>query len=231
MGIDNIDIESIKNYGIKIINVEGGGTISVSEYTILLMLALSRNLYETAKTMKKGLWNKNEYRGNNLDGKTLGIIGLGNIGSQVAKISNCFKMNVIAYDPYIDKSKFDEVEAQKYESLYQLVKTADFISIHIPLNDETRNMISGDLIDSFKQGVILINTSRGGIVDENALIENLCNGKIKGLGLDVFLNEPNFNTKLICHPKTIATPHIAGTTNESKERICNMLIEKLFLLL
>ena len=215
-GLDNIDVESAKAKGIAVLNSPIGNVVSVAELVFGMMISLSRNLIKANISMKSGKWEKKGLMGNELYGKTLGIIGLGRIGKEVAKIALAFGMHVIAYDPFIK-----EVENVKLVSLDELLENSDFITIHVPLTDETKNLIGKNEIEKMKKGVKIINTSRGGIVNEDALYDALVSGKIAGAALDVFENEPPFGSnseKLLELDNVIVTPHIGASTHEAQKK-------------
>ena len=221
IGLDNIDVEYCKKKGIKIENTPEVSTIAVTELVFAHMLVISRRMVQSTNTMKGGKWKKKNLTGFELYGKTLGIIGLGRIGREVAKRAEAFGMNVIAYDPFITYSDYKLVELQ------DLLRQSDIITLHVPLTDQTKNMIDENAFKSMKKGVVIINTARGGIIDENELVKNLENGKVSFVGLDVYEKEPPKDSSLLKLDNTILTPHIGAQTVEARKRIGKSIIEKI----
>lgn len=214
-GIDNIDIEAASRLGIKICKTEGANARGVAELTIALILALARSITFHDSRMKAGIWERK--RGFELEGKTLGLIGCGQIGKIVAIIALGFGMNVLAYRRHPDFS-FKPSESFKYTEMDDLLKKSDIITLHRPASADGSPIITSDTINRMKIGVLIINTSRASLVDEDALLNALNEGKIGGYGLDVYNEEPPGDWKLIKHPHVISTPHIGGYTVESVDR-------------
>lgn len=230
VGVDNIDVKEAEKRGIKVICAPEAPIASVAELTISLMLALARKLNIAFQTTREGKWEKIE--GFELRGKTVGILGFGRIGKEVAKLSKCIGMNVIAYD--IREEAFDgESYVVKAESLEELLRSSDFLTIHLPLTEETRKLIGREEFSKMKTGAYLINTSRGAIVDQEALFEALRSGKLSGAALDVLEREPpgELEMKLLSLPNVIATPHIGSQTVEAQRRIAAEIAEKISLIL
>lgn len=226
VGLDNIDVSAAKEKGVKVLNTPGASAISVAELTFGLMLSAARHIARGTKDLKDGLWTKKELEGHELFGKTLGIIGLGMIGKEVAKRALSFGMTVIAYDPLV--SDFENVRMVNLDELYKL---SDFITLHVPLNEQTKHMIDARAIDKMKNGVIIVNASRGGVIDEQALYEALISGKIYAAALDVFEVEPpqdDLRKKLLGLPNIVATPHIGASTYEAQERVGKEMVERIF---
>jgi D-3-phosphoglycerate dehydrogenase len=227
-GVDNVDLQAATKKGIIVMNVPGGNTISACEHTIGLILAMMRNIPQAHASLKSGKWEREKFVGNELQGKTLGLIGLGRIGSEVAKRMRAFEMNIIAYDPYIseDYAKQLGVELKSFEDL---IKEADIISLHIPKTEETKNLINKDTIAKMKDGVCIVNCARGGIVNENDLYEMLKSGKIAAAALDVFEKEPTTSSPLFELDNVIGTPHLGASTEEAQVKIAkevgDMLID------
>ena len=220
VGLDNIDLKFAKERGIDVRNTPISSSISVAEMTIGLMLSASRWISRGDRTLKEGNWEKKELKGFELYGKTLGIIGFGNIGVEVAKRARCFEMKVLGFD--IAMERFEGQEWAEYRDLDSLLGESDYISIHLPLDEKTYHMISFEEFEKMKDGVILVNTSRGGIVDEKALYENLKSGKLRAVALDVFEVEPPFDElrrKILAMDNVVATPHIGASTVEAQRRI------------
>jgi len=219
VGVDNVDLEACTEKGIIVTNVHVAEGPSVPEHVFALMLAISKKLFLRDKMVREGRWNeRDQLVGKELKGKTLGIIGLGNIGSQVSKIARtAFDMNVLAYDPYISNEKAKEVGAQLV-NLENLLRESDYISINCPLTDETRGMIGEKELKLMKSGAVLVNTARGGIVEEDALYRALKEGWIEGAGIDVLENEPVSKHPLFGLNNILLTPHSAAFTVESLRR-------------
>lgn len=225
VGLDNVDLETAKSKGIEVVNTPGGSSIGVAELAVALMLTAARHITRADATMKKGLWEKKKLGGIELYGKTLGIIGLGRIGSKVAERAQAFEMKIVAYDPYLKDSRYSMV------SLDELLSTSDYVSIHIPASPETKNMLSKEQLTKMKEGAVLVNTARGGIVDEEALYEVLSEGKLRYAAFDVYGAEPPFPNKLIELENFIATPHIGASTKEGQTRVGVQAAEKVIKIL
>lgn len=217
VGLDNIDLAAANNHHVTVVNAPQSTTTAVAEHTLALMLALARFIPQADTGMKSGQWLKGELRGVELNEKVLGVIGIGHIGSQVTKRAAALGMHVIAHDPEVPPEDIREIGALPV-SLSDLYAQADFISIHVPLTMETRNMIDGQALGRMKRGVRIICTARGGIIDETALVGMLESGQVAGAALDVFAKEPPGMTALVTHPHVIATPHIGAQTAESQRR-------------
>ncbi|PLV56378.1 hydroxypyruvate reductase [Thermotoga sp. SG1] len=227
IGLDNIDVQKAKEKGIKILNTPGASAPSVAELAIGLMLACARHIARATISLKEGKWEKKILKGKELLGKTLGLIGFGNIGQEVARRALGFGMRVIAYDPAQPETDLPV----EYVDLDTLLKESDFISLHVPLNETTRHMINKEAISKMKDGVIIVNTSRGGTIDEEALYEALVSGKVSAAGLDVFEVEPpndELRKKLLSLDNVVATPHIGASTEEAQKRVGKELVEKIF---
>ncbi|MBP6086745.1 MAG: hydroxyacid dehydrogenase [Pelolinea sp.] len=217
VGVDNIDIDAAGERGIIVVNAPSATTESVAELTMGLIFALARQITRADASMKNGKWPKNEFMGVELYGKTLGIIGFGRIGSTVGQMAAAIGMRINAC---CDFSIPETIRIIGGELLMidEIIERSDFITIHTPLTEKTKGMINAETINRMKDGVYLVCTARGGIVDENALLEALKSGKVAGAALDVFEKEPPKNMELISHPNLIATPHIAGQTSEAQRR-------------
>ncbi len=215
VGLDNIDGDYAKSKGIKVSNTPTASSQSVAELALAHMFALYRFLPDSNITMRKGEWNKKKYKGREFAGKTLGIIGLGNIGKALAKKALAFDMKILAYDPYVEETDLD-VELTDFE---KLVTSSDIISLHIPHTDETHYIIDEDAISKMKDGVMIINCARGGVVDEKALLNSLNSGKVAFAGVDSYEEEPTNNMELLNHPNVSVTPHIGAATKEAQGRV------------
>lgn len=217
VGVDNIDLEAAKKHNITVVNAPMSTSLAVAELTFGLLLALAREIPRADATMKQGKWIKKELEGVELNGKTLGIIGYGRIGVEVGKRATAFGMNVIAYDPLIPENEIKKRGADP-ASLQDLYAWSDFISLHMPLTVDTRDMIGAHAFSQMKDGVCIVCAARGGIIDEIELVKALNSGKVAGAALDVFSQEPPGLTEAVSHPRVIATPHIGAQTAEAQSR-------------
>jgi D-3-phosphoglycerate dehydrogenase len=217
VGVDNIDLSAARAKGVTVVNAPKSTSLAVAELAIGLMFAVSRRIPFADATMKQGQWEKKKLEGIELAGKTLGVIGMGNIGSAVAQRTAALGMQVIGYDPLIPTEEISRRSAEPV-SLENLYARADFITIHIPLTPESKNMISGQAFAQMKRGVRLIDAARGGVVDETALLGALESGQVAAAALDVYATEPPGLTALVAHPNVIATPHIGAQTEEAQTR-------------
>jgi D-3-phosphoglycerate dehydrogenase len=224
-GLDNVDRAAATKKGIVLMNTPGGNTITTAEHSIALMVALARQIPQATISMKAGKWEKKKFMGVELFNKTLGIIGIGNIGSQVAKRAQGLAMNVIAYDPFLSEDKAKAMGVEKVD-IRELFRRSDFITIHTPLTPETRNMINKETIKLMKPGVRIINCARGGIINEKDLYEALVGGKIAGVALDVFEKEPPENNPLLKLNNVISTPHLGASTKEAQENVAVAVAEQ-----
>jgi len=214
IGLDNIDVAAAEEKGIQVTNTPAATSISVAEHAFGLMLAAVRNHGRANLSMKEHKWEKKILSGTELYGKTLGIIGIGRIGQEVAKRALAFGMKVIAYDVIDVKIDLDV----KQVGLEELITQADIITLHVPLTEDTKHIISETEFEKMKDGVIIINASRGGTVDEGALLRALESGKVRAVGLDVFEKEPPDDFSLVDNPNVIATPHIGAAAKEGQKR-------------
>jgi D-3-phosphoglycerate dehydrogenase len=217
VGVDNIDLEAAKKHNITVVNAPTSTTIAVAELTFSLLLALAREVPRADATMKQGQWLKKEFEGIELNGKTLGIIGFGRIGIEVGKRASAFGMNVITYDPNVSEDELNHANAEPV-SIQDLFAWSDFISLHLPLNIHTRDLVGPLAFSQMKDGVRIVCAARGGIIDESALVNALNSGKVAGAALDVFEKEPPGLTDAVSHPRVIATPHIGAQTAEAQSR-------------
>jgi D-3-phosphoglycerate dehydrogenase / 2-oxoglutarate reductase len=222
VGIDNIDADYASEKGITVHNTPGASSVSVAELTIGYMFALARQLCQAAGSMKAGKWEKKRFEGSEVGGKTLGIIGLGRIGIEVARRAHALGMDILVYDPYIKDTDYGNLV-----SLKELLLRADFLTFHLPLTEETHNMISTKEFEIMKTGVYIVDCARGGIVDEEALYKALLEGKVAGAALDVFAEEPVHGHKLFSLDQVIGSPHIGAATKEAQSRIGAEVAEKL----
>jgi D-3-phosphoglycerate dehydrogenase len=217
VGVDNIDLEAAKAHGVTVVNAPTSTSLAVAELTLGLMLAMAREIPRADAGMKAGEWLKKKLAGIELYGKTLGIIGMGRIGAEVGKRATAFGMSVLGYDPLIPAEEIQRRGAEP-TGLDNLYAHSDFISLHLPLTDETRSMVAEQAFGSMKRGVRLICAARGGIIDESALLAALESGQVAGAALDVYASEPPGASELVKHPKVIATPHVGAQTAEAQSR-------------
>jgi len=217
IGVDNIDLNAAKAAGVAVVNSPLATTVTVAELAMGLMLSLVREIPRADAAMKGGKWLKKELEGVELYGKTLGVIGFGRIGVAVGKRAAAFDMKILGYDPF---KPADAIQADGGEpvSLEDLLARSDFITLHLPLTAQTKNMLSTAAFEQMKTGVYIIDAARGGVIDEDALLAALESGKVAGAGLDVFVAEPPGLTALVAHPKVIATPHVGAQTVEAQAR-------------
>ncbi len=218
VGLDNIDVEYAKNKGIKVINTPRATSISVAELTIGHILSVMRKIAYGDRETRKGNWPKSRCKGIEMYGKTLGIVGMGRIGKEVAKRARAFGMNIVYYDVRPLQEEDEKKLGVRYLPLEELIKEADVITIHVPLLPETRHLINRERIEKMKDGAIVINAARGGIVDEEALYEALKSGKLYGAALDVYENEPLKESKLFELDNIVMSPHIGAQTKEGQKR-------------
>ncbi len=221
-GLDTIDHEYAKSKGIAVMNTPLANSASVAELAIGYMLMMARSLYQATASMKADKWDKKNFNGDEIGGKTLGLIGVGNIGKEVAKRAVVMGMTVVAYDPYVK-----EIDGIKLVTLDELLAQADYISLHLPKTKESTNMIGAEQFAKMKNGVRIVNCARGGIVSEDALYEALTSGKVAGAALDVFNEEPPVDWKLVKLDNVIASPHIGAATKEAQGRVGAEVADKL----
>jgi len=226
IGVDNVDIPAATARGIIVMNTPFGNSITTAEHAITLMLSLARQIPEADASTRAGKWEKNKFLGVEMFGKTLGIIGCGNIGSIVADRAIGLRMKVIAYDPYLSAERALDLGVGKVE-LEQLLRRADFVTLHTPLTDKTRNIISRESLALTKKGVRLINCARGELVDEAALFDALTAGHVAGAALDVFVEEPATASPLFALPNVVCTPHLGASTTEAQENVALQVAEQM----
>lgn len=217
VGVDNIDLEAAKKHNITVVNAPTSTSLAVAELAFGLLLAVAREIPHADASMKQGKWLKKELEGVELNGKTLGLIGFGRIGVEVARRASAFGMNIVAYDPLISEDEIKQRGAEPVP-IQDLYAWSDFISLHLPLNVHTRDMIGPLAFSQMKDGVRIVCAARGGIIDESALLAALNSGKVAGAALDVFGREPPGLTEAVSHPRVIATPHIGAQTAEAQSR-------------
>jgi len=218
VGVDNVDVEAATHRGVLVMNTPGGNAVSVAEHTIALMLSLARSVPQYNSAIHAGRWEKSSAMGTEVRGKTLGLIGLGRVGTEVARRAIALEMKVLAHDPYVNPEIARELEVELLP-LPELLSRSDYISLHTSLSASTENMIDAGAIAQMQRGVRIINCARGELIDEAALAEALRSGQVAGAALDTFAQEPPKNSPLIELPNVIATPHIAGSTSEAQEEV------------
>jgi D-3-phosphoglycerate dehydrogenase len=226
IGVDNVDIPAATAKGIIVMNTPFGNSITTAEHAIAMMFALARQLPAADASTQQGKWEKNRFMGVELFAKTLGLIGAGNIGGIVADRALGLKMKVVAYDPFLSPERAVEMGVEKVE-LDELLARADFITLHTPLTDKTRNILSAENLAKTKKGVLIVNCARGGLVDEVALRKLLDEGHVGGAGFDVFTTEPAKENPLFGSDKVVATPHLGASTNEAQENVALQVAEQI----
>ena len=231
VGLDNIDVGAAKTKEIRVINAVEGAMNAVAELVLGLMLSLAREIPRADREIRNGKWLKKELMGTELSGKYLGIVGLGNIGKKLAKHARALNMNVIGYDVIPIPEDFSREVGLIKADLDTLISSADYISFHVPFTESTHHLVNSQLLAKMKKNACLINTSRGEIIDENALYDALKEGKIAGAALDVFESEPATGNKLVTLPNVICTPHIGAQTKEAQALAANVIAEKIIMIL
>jgi D-3-phosphoglycerate dehydrogenase len=226
IGVDNVDIAAATAKGIIVMNTPFGNSITTAEHAVTLMLALARQIPQADSSTQAGKWEKNRFMGVEITGKTLGVIGCGNIGSIVADRGHGLRMKVIAYDPFLSPERAVDLGVEKVE-LAELFKRADFITLHTPLTDKTKNIIDDKALSAMKAGVRIINCARGGLVDEKALRAALDSGHVAGAAFDVFVEEPATQNPLFGHPNVVCTPHLGAATTEAQENVALQVAEQM----
>ncbi|GAB4256071.1 MAG: phosphoglycerate dehydrogenase [Deferrisomatales bacterium] len=218
IGVDNVDVAAATQRGIVVMNTPGGNAVTTAEHALALLVSLVRHIPQATRSMKQGRWEKKAFPGRELRGKTLGVLGLGNIGRIVADRARGFKMRVVAHDPYVSADRAAElgVELVDFE---ELLGRSDLLTVHVPLVEATRNLLDADAFERMKPGAYLVCAARGGIVDEEALLQALESGRIAGAALDVFAQEPPGPTPLVTHPRVVCTPHLGASTVEAQEAV------------
>ncbi len=226
IGVDNVDIPAASKKGVIVMNTPFGNSITTAEHAIAMMMAVARQLPEASASTHAGKWEKSRFMGVEVTGKTLGLIGCGNIGSIVAERALGLKMKVIAYDPFLSEERAAKLGVGKVE-LEELLERSDFITLHVPLTDKTRNILSADNIAKTRKGVRIINCARGGLVDEAALAEALRTGHVAGAAFDVFAKEPATDSPLFGLPNVVVTPHLGAATREAQENVAVQVAEQM----
>jgi len=223
VGLDNVDIECAQARGIEVMNTPAASSNAVAELTVGYLFALARHLPQATTSLRAGKWEKKKFDGSEIAGKTLGLVGYGRIGWLVAKKALALDMEIIAYDPYVSDPRGLEME---FVSLEDLLQRADYISMHLPLTNETRNLIDAPQFEMMKDGVCIINCARGGTINEDALYEAIRAGKVAGAALDVYAEEPARDNRLFELDEVIGSPHIGAATVEAQHRVSTEVAEK-----
>ena len=229
VGVDNIDVAAATRRGIVVINSPRSNTVSTAEHTLAVMLAVAREIPRAHATVTGGKWDRDSFKGVELNGKVLGIVGLGRVGSEVAARARAFGMTILATDPFVAPA--DAAAGIRMVSLHELLPQADWITVHAPLVPETRGLIGAREIAAMKKGVFVINCARGGIVDETALADALDSGHVAAAGLDVFEEEPPGTNRLLSHPRSVFTPHLGAATTDAQRRVATDVAESIGLAL
>lgn len=231
VGVDNIDIPAATARGVAVFNAPGGNTIAAAELTMALLISVARKIPAAEESLRSGLWNRSDFKGVELRGKTLGLIGAGRIGSEVATRCQAFGMEVVAYDPYLSPTRAEELNVELM-GLDEVIDQGDFISIHVPLTDETKGIVGSDALRAMKPTAFVVNASRGSVVDETALAKALHNGDIAGAALDVYEREPlAADSPLRDAPNLVLTPHLGAATAEAQVGVATEVAQKIRLLL
>ena len=226
IGVDNIDIPAATAHGVVVMNTPFGNSVTTAEHAIAMMFALAREIPQANASTHAGKWEKSKFMGVELTGKTLGIIGCGNIGAIVADRALGLKMKVVAYDPFLSEERAKDLGVEKLE-LDGLLARADIITLHVPLTEQTKNILDAKNLAKTKPGVLVVNCARGGLIDEAALKDALDSGHVAGAGLDVFLVEPAKENALFNHPKVVCTPHLGASTSEAQENVALQVAEQI----
>jgi D-3-phosphoglycerate dehydrogenase len=217
VGVDNVDVEAATRRGIVVANAPDSNVVSAAEHTIGLLVALARNIPQAHAALKQGRWERSAHGGVELEGKTLAVLGFGRIGQQVARRALGLGIRVVAFDPFVGRERFRELGAERADSPDEALGAADFVTLHLPLTDETRGSIGAEVFAAMRDGVRLVNAARGELVDEDALMAALRSGKVAGAALDVFSSEP-YSGPLLELPNVVVTPHLAASTAEAQDR-------------
>ena len=218
IGVDNIDLESATSAGIAVVNAPTGNTVAAAEHTVALMLSMTRNIPSAHASLRAGEWTRSKFIGIEVRDKTLGICGLGRVGSEVARRAQAFDMRLVGFDPFVAPDYARRIGVELL-TLNELLAQSDFVTLHTPLTDGTRHMISCEQVAMLKPGARLVNVARGELVDEQAILDGLKSGQLGGVALDVFAQEPPQNTELVGHPKVVVTPHLGASTEEAQREV------------
>ena len=231
IGLDNVDVDACTRRGIVVVNAPASNVLSAAEHTLALMLAQARNVPQAHASLIKGSWARERYQGVELYGKTLGIIGLGRVGTLVAQRATAFGMCLVAYDPYISQARASQLGVEMLDSVREVVGKADFLTIHLPRTEETIGIISSKELNEAKPGLRIVNTARGGLVDEDALVAAIEQGRVAGAAIDVFEDEPVSDHRLFHLPEVVVTPHLGASTQEAQDKAGTAIAEQVLLAL
>lgn len=226
VGVDNVDIDAASEKQILVINAPNGNTVSACELTCAHILSISRQICHAVSTLKDGVWNRKDFVGFEVSGKTLGIIGLGRIGREVGKRMKAFEMNIIGYDPFIPASMVEPLGIE-FVTLNEIWKRSDIITVHVPLMPETKYIINKETLAKCKKGVMIVNVARGGIINEADLLEALTSRHVYAAGLDCFEEEPPMNQELIRHAMVTPTPHLGASTHDGQRRVGQEIVDEI----
>ncbi|CAM3715905.1 phosphoglycerate dehydrogenase [Alkalicoccus chagannorensis] len=218
VGVDNVDIDAATAHGVVVVNAPDGNTISTAEHTFAMMASLVRSIPQANQSMEDGRWDRKKYQGAELYGKTLGIIGFGRIGAEIASRARAFRMNVLAFDPFLTQSRAEKNHVTAV-SLEEILEQSDVLTVHTPLTKDTKGLLNDETLKQTKPGVFILNCARGGIIDEDALFRAVESGHVRGAAIDVFEEEPAQNHPLTKLPQVITTPHIAASTSEAQQNV------------
>lgn len=218
VGFDNIDSEYAASKGVVVENTPLGNINAAAEHTLTMLMMLAKHVLHSAIELKSGVWNRKQYKATELKGKTLGIVGLGNVGKKVARVANVLEMDVVSFDPFVDEGAMADAGIKKVE-LDDLIKTSDYITVHVPLNEKTKDLISTKEFAMMKDDVKILNVARGGVINEKALEEAIISGKVGAAALDVYTEEPPICQSLLAHDKVICTPHLGASTKEAQVNV------------
>jgi D-3-phosphoglycerate dehydrogenase len=225
IGVDNVDVAAATRRGVVVMNTPGGNNVTTAEHAVSLMMALARHIPQANATLRRGDWRRSDFVGTELCGKTLGVVGLGNIGAIVSDRARGLKMKIVAYDPFLTQEAATRLGVE-LATLEEVYARADFLTVHTPLTDDTRGMVGDDAFAAMRDGVRIVNCARGGIVDEEALLGALESGKVAGAALDVFAEEPPTDFRLVDHPAVVATPHLGASTGEAQLNVALAVAEQ-----
>lgn len=227
IGVDNIDVAAASKHGVVVMNTPYGNSITTAEHAIAMLLAVARQIPQAHISTATGKWEKTKFIGIEVTGKTLGLIGAGNIGSIVANRAIGLKMRVLAFDPFLSEDLAKQIGVKKIDDISELLSISDFVSLHIPKTEKTRNLISWERVQEMKQGAVLINCARGGLVDESAVAEALKKGRLAGAAFDVFEEEPAISNPLFLCPTAVFTPHLGAATSEAQEKVAVQIAQQM----
>jgi D-3-phosphoglycerate dehydrogenase len=230
VGLDNIDVDAATRHGIVVVNAPMGNTISAAEHTLALMLSLARHVPQASTVLKSGVWQRSAFMGTELKNKVLGVIGLGNVGSEVARRAEAFEMRIMVYDPFVSPDYVQNLGAES-ASLEQILRESDFITLHLPLTSSTKNLIGQKELAKVKPSVRIVNCARGGLIDEEALFKAIEDGKVAGAAFDVFQKEPVTDSILFKSDKIIVTPHLGASTAEAQAGVARDIAEQVLCVL